>query len=604
MAACGNLPSGAVYNNDSNSVKTVAEQISELLTTADRSNEPTASQSRLAATALLLNNDQKVRARSVFDQVQKSQLASEQLADYAIASARFERLSSNSNAVLEILTPLADNNSQALTSTQLIASGQLRAWALQAEQRPLASARERVFIDALISDELAREENRESLWMSLKQVDSDALEQAARQEPARTVRGWLTLALIHSLYRNDIFKERDQLAIWQSEWRDHPASVDLPLDLQSVLALDAEIPKRVTLLLPLSGKLAAAGTAIRDGFMAGYYGANQAGGMQILMVDTAQYSAFSDAYTAALQTAPDTIVGPLRKPELAALRHLASADGPLVLALNYDDNEEASHFYQFGLSAGDEATQLANTLLRETPQRTLVIRPTGSWGERVAGSFKTPWLEAGSHILDEVSYSKGDNLAGLMKSALLVDKSEQRRDRLQNLVGEKLEFIPRRRMDIDLFFLVARPEQARSIKPILAFHYAGDVPVYSTSQVFTGKIQRHRDRDLNGIVFTETPWLLNSSPLRSSLANFSPVSSAYSRMQAFGVDAFQMTLRISQLSQSPDSRFSGVSGRLSVDERRRVRRELDLAQFIAGRPQTWTPPQPENDLLSPAAAEE
>ena len=124
--------------------------------------------------------------------------------------------------------------------------------------------------------------------------------------------------------------------------------------------------------------------------------------------------------------------------------------------------------------------------------------------------------------------------------------------------------------------------------------------MYSTSQVFTGKVQRHRDRDLNGIVFTETPWLLNESELRTSLANFSPVSSAYSRMQAFGVDAFQMTLRISQLSRAPESSFAGVSGRLSVDERRRVRRELDLAKFVAGRPRSWTPPAAVDATISPA----
>ncbi|MFK8021101.1 MAG: penicillin-binding protein activator [Pseudomonadales bacterium] len=592
IAACSNLPGGPVYNNDGATAKSTDQQIREFLAQAEREGEPKASELRLKASSLLLDNKQKVRARAVFERVSIDQLDQGSNVAHIILSARFAQLSGDSKRVLSLLnTDSSGSGIQTSNTGQMIAVGQLRAWALQSELKAMESARERIFIDALIDDEIQLRENRESLWYSLNQMSAEQLEASAREEPAGTVRGWLTLALIHTLYRNDIFKQRDQLAIWQNEWQDHPAANNLPLELQSVLALDADIPKRVTLLLPFSGKLASAGTAIRDGFLAAYYDARQAGGMHVSMVDTAEFESFSEAYAAALQTSPDTIVGPLRKPELAALRHLATPEGPTILALNYDDEDTGSEFYQFGLAAGDEATQLATTLAQaEDGQRAMIIRPSGSWGERVAGAFKQPWLDSGSTILDEVSYSKGDNLAGLMKAALQVDKSELRRDRLQNLVGEKLEFVPRRRKDIDLFFLIARPEQARSIKPILAFHYAGDVPVYSTSQVFTGKIQRHRDRDLNGIVFTETPWLLNDNPLRNSLANFSPVSMAYARMQAFGVDAFQMTLRLAQLGRDQGSSYAGVSGRLSVDQNRRVIRELELAKFIAGRPRPWTPP--------------
>ena len=386
IAACSNLPGGPVYNNEGATAKSSDQQIRELLSEAEQEEEPKASELRLKATGLLLDNKQKVRARAVFDRISTDRLNKESKIEHLILSARFAQLADESKRVLSLLSSDApDASIQTSNTAQMITIGQLRAWALQSELKAMESARERIFIDALIDDEIAQSENRESLWYSLNQLSAEELETAAREEPADTVRGWLTLALIHKLYRNDIFKQRDQLAIWQNEWRNHPAANNLPVELQSVLALDADIPKRVTLLLPFSGKLASAGTAIRDGFLAAYYDARQAGGMHVSMVDTAEFESFSDAYAAALQTSPDTIVGPLRKPELAALRHLTTAEGPTVLALNYDDDDAGSEFYQFGLAAGDEATQLATILAQaEEGQRAMIIRPSGSWGERVA----------------------------------------------------------------------------------------------------------------------------------------------------------------------------------------------------------------------------
>ena len=57
----------------------------------------------------------------------------------------------------------------------------------------------------------------------------------------------------------------------------------------------------------------------------------------------------------------------------------------------------------------------------------------------------------------------------------------------------------------------------------MAFQYAGDLPVYATSHLYTGTNNPTQDQDLNGIRFCETPWLLNpSDPTRQQVA--APVS--------------------------------------------------------------------------------
>src|SRR5690554_7108230 len=98
---------------------------------------------------------------------------------------------------------------------------------------------------------------------------------------------------------------------------------------------------------------------------------------------------------------------------------------------------------------------------------------------------------------------------------------------MRRLLRQSTEFEPRRRQDADWLFLVALPQQARQIKPTLAFNFASDLPVYSTSHVYSGEPNPSKDRDLNGIVFCDTPWLLdrkstrlNSSHVRISYAVF------------------------------------------------------------------------------------
>lgn len=563
-------------------------QIEHWLGLAERSQEPDASRARLKAVTLLLDNEQWQRARASLTLVNAASLRDNEQDDLLIAKARLLSHAGEHQQVLDTLTNISASPSRA----QEAFVGRLRAEAYYFQNDPLEAARQRVYIQPLLDTPESKRENERRIWQALNSLDKASIETQARQEPAVELRGWLTLTLLHKLYQFDILKQRRQLAIWQSEWHDHPASINLPDALQNLSALAANIPKRVVLLLPLSGRLANASAAIRDGFLASYYEADRAEGMNIQVVDSSEHRSFNDTWNAALSHQPDMIVGPLSKPEIAALQPLIQTDGPTVLALNYSNSEEPSGFYQFGLAAADEAIQIADTLSADGPQRALIIRPTGGWGERVSGAFKQRWQASDGIVLDEVSYSKSDNLSGLLKRALLSDRSEYRKDRIARLLGEKLEFTPRRRKDVDFFLLLARPEQARQLKPILAFHYAGDVPVYSTSQVFAGKAQRHRDRDLNGITFTETPWLLDSdNPLRDALSNLDADSSAFSRMQAFGADAFQLTMRLAYLAQNPGSAYQGASGNLSVKTNGKIRRELDLAQFVRGTPRRIPKPE-------------
>ncbi len=95
-------------------------------------------------------------------------------------------------------------------------------------------------------------------------------------------------------------------------------------------------------------------------------------------------------------------------------------------------------------------------------------------------------------------------------------QSEGRAKSLQNaLLARSVAAQPSRRQDIEFIFLAATPQQAQQIKPTLNFQYAGDVPVYATSHVFSASGDVNQYNDMNGVRFCETPWLLDANdPLR------------------------------------------------------------------------------------------
>ena len=146
---------------------------------------------------------------------------------------------------------------------------------------------------------------------------------------------------------------------------------------------------------------------------------------------------------------------------------------------------------------------------------------------------------------------------------------------------------PSRRRDVDFIFLAATPQQAQQIKPTLAFQYAGDVPVYSTSHLFTGTYNQAQYIDLNGIMFCETPWLLNvNDPLRQQASTQWPqAGGSLGRLYAMGADAYLLAPRLNQLKALPETRLQGLSGSLSLSPTQRVERQLPWAEFRDGQVQ-------------------
>ncbi len=423
---------------------------------------------------------------------------------------------------------------------------------------------------------------KRSVWRNLERTDKEQLVAALPRATDPQWRGWLELALID---REDNSNPSNKLSRWRNGNPAHPAANPLPGGLDYLLKSGTSSGK-VAFLLPLSGELAPAGKAILNGFLAAYYADRAAGGAtnELLVLDLDKYPSANSAYDEAVQRQVSIVIGPLSKEALADLARRPQRPVP-ILALNRIDQvlpASGSALVQLSLSPEDEAVSVAELAFGTGARRALIISPSEDWGSKMESVLRERWTALGGTVTSSRTYNN-DDYSSSVKSALSLDTSEQRARDLRSMLGTDIEFTPRRRQDPDVVFLLSRNgAEARSIKPLLAFHYAGDIPVYALSAIYSGAPDE-RNQDLNGIHLVETPWLLGASPgLRVALAAGDADGGNYSQLNALGADAFLLQSNFIRLQSGADFLFRGNTGLLSMDPNLRIQRELSAATFDGG----------------------
>jgi hypothetical protein len=237
---------------------------------------------------------------------------------------------------------------------------------------------------------------------------------------------------------------------------------------------------------------------------------------------------------------------------------------------------------QLSLAPEDEAEGLAELAFGSGARRAVIISPTGDWGSKVDAALRSRWTALGGSVASSATYGEYEEYSSSVKSTLSLDASEQRGRDLQDALDVEIAFTPRRRQDADIIFLLSRTgTEARSIKPLLAYHYAGDLPVYALSTIYSG-VPDERNQDLDGIRLVEMPWVLGANPsLRSALAS-SGSDMSYTRLNALGADAFMVQSGFGRLQSGADALFRGNTGLLTMDPDLSIQRELSAATFDEG----------------------
>lgn len=462
----------------------------------------------------------------------------------------------------------------------------LRATALHLKGEFIASARERMFLSGVLTGD-QYQANHQAIWNSLLQANESKLEQLAKQPSTQLLKGWLSLALVMKQNQLDLDKQLSSLLLWQTRFSNHPAAKSLPGGLDQLEEFVEDKAKYLALMIPLSGKLAATGKAVRDGVMAAYFSAKQQGAQvpEIRIYDTAKTRDFWSLYKKAILDGNELVIGPLQKRFVQRLQKEERLPVP-TLALNYgnrDASENPDQLFQYGLAVEDEAQLAAHYARQQGYQSAIALMPKGPWGERVFSRFSDAWQSQGGKLIEAQFFNGAADYNKVISRLFAIDESESRARNLRKQLGLNLETQPRRRQDVDFIFVAALPKQARQIKPTLAFNFAKDIPMVATSQIYSGIPSKSKDRDLNDVVFCDIPWVLEKSPLRKQIQSLWPhAKGSLDRLYALGVDAFQLYPRLGQIKVLKYSSLQGETGRLSMDRYGQIIRSLPFAKFVNG----------------------
>jgi len=441
----------------------------------------------------------------------------------------------------------------------------------------------------LVSDEKV-DNNTKVVWKIFKSMDKYELEDLRFTAPDELT-SWFELALINQAYKYQPKKLKNAIDGWAQRYQNHFAYTLVTDELINKSMRSVERPSKIGLLLPVTGKHKKSAAAVRDGFLAAWYFDKQK------KADVRIYDAntinITEIYQKALEDGVDYIVGPLEKEAINQLYD--NAVMPIkILALNRQDLRKDEignkNLIQFSLSPEDEAEHIAEIAMSDGHKQALVLTPNTPWGNRLTETFSQHWVKLGGEITGRVSFiNNTTDFSTPVKELLNIDKSEQRARNLRNKLNIKIHNVERRRKDVDFIFAAAIPEDARQLIPQIRFYHADDLPIYSTSHIFTGIIDASKDIDLNNVIFVDMPWILDTERQLSIIQdalnrNWTQEKSQYRRLYALGIDAYNLIPDIYRLTHEENSFFLGETGSLTINSANIVKRSLRKAKFSEGKP--------------------
>lgn len=340
---------------------------------------------------------------------------------------------------------------------------------------------------------------------------------------------------------------------------------------QAVLATDQEdstlsgvaagpvIVSHIALILPLeSSAFAEAAKVVKEGFEV----AAQRG--QGLPLTIRLYSTSDEPldillnYHHAIASGAVFVVGPLTRDGVSAIASSQTLAVPTLTLNTVDTNLTLSaNLYLFGLQTDTEANQIAKLAFLSGRNHTIVIGDDSALSKRLQNAFMQRWQDEYNHTAQLYRYTDNSILLQQLRE---LSAGEER-----------------------LVFLALDAAKSRIVRAYLD----PEVPVYATSQIFTGVDNFLLNNDLEGVRFLDMPWLLQSDhPAVMAYRHTSnPRSTEMERLYALGIDAFRLMTNLLQMHSPNQIAFDGVTGNIRFNPPNLFVREPIPAQFTQGKVQ-------------------
>jgi len=419
------------------------------------------------------------------------------------------------------------------------------------------------------------------LWQSLTQLSSYALERFNRGSVVQ--QGWVNLALYHQVYLGAPVELHQAMNNWLRRYPGHPAAEVLPKKVTELVQIEPLEVNRLVVLIPQSGANERLGDALKAGVLAAL---DNRAITETLFIDESL-----PAEEIALKLSEfkaDFVIGPLLKSNIEKLNTAQTLVDYPVMHLNSFDGERISqqHFF-FALNPEHEVQQALERFLTAGYQKPMLLAPNNNNGQRLVEYFNTQWQRY-SEVKPQIGfYSDKSDMPKTITGLLEVDQSKERINVVKSLFKQEVESETRSRSDIDVIYILGDATETRLIKPYLDVNvstFADRIPLYASSKSHSKQIDRTDKGDLDGLYFTELPWMLEGQiqqhNLRQQYDSLWPEHADINqRLFAMAFDATSMLGEVKQLSMVQGKRFTGISGDLSIASNGYVTRSLDWAQY-------------------------
>jgi uncharacterized protein len=544
---------------------------------------------QIKALTLELNNHQTMAAQNTLRQVDPQQLPTNMLAQYRLNKAtldtlnrKYTRSQKTLNAILN--KKMAISNEQKIELYTLSIRNNSGAGNIAAALKHYQSLANIVknnptqYLDAA-----------KNCWNFIQNISTNELNQTFTKTNDQFTKGWLALQnIIHDPLINQSARYQ-QLQQWQLQYPSHIANLLLPKHIPA-----ASTPTdHIALLLPDSGVYKDSAQAIQRGFLSAYFTHQllSSDPTTVTFINTASQP-IDQAYQQALNSGANIIVGPLTKSAVKQLNNSKTIPIP-TLTLNTLPANTTSQplLYQISLSPADEIAQIITKAKHDRHQRAIIIAPQSDWGQQLAHDLSQAWQTDGGAIATQMNYPLKKDLTEQIKDTLNVNNSINNKLKIESIIQKKVRMSPRIRQDFDVIFLIADTQHAKQIRPLLKFYYAGDIPIYAISNINQGNTNTQRDRDLDGILFSDAPWVLNktlSNPelnsTREQARDTWPATfEKQPKLLALGADSFNAAIHLHQIIDLPKLGFPGATGILYLNSQRKLIPTREWAEFIHGK---------------------
>lgn len=403
---------------------------------------------------------------------------------------------------------------------------------------------------------------------------------------APLVNGWVALTTLANTF-SDNKALTTALKQWQKEFPEHPANNILEHILQPLEKTD--IIKNIAILLPLSGKQESVGRSAQEGILAAYTEKNQNSSTQDIKLT------FIDTNTTSFDLLPENllsikaeyVIGPLLKRHVK--KYLANNELILpTLLLNIPENTVLlPQQVALSMRPEDEAIQAATRLSQNNFKHPIILSHQDNVSLRIANAFSAQWEVLNGHKPTIQSFEQGNAMQDVIKTTLAIDQSQNRIKSLRVKLRETLKIEARNRRDIDMFYIVATPNQTRLLKPYIDVNispFAKRIPVFASSRSHSIQKNKSTLNDLRGLTFTQIPLLLESQQQNKALAHTNTLlwpkrNDKLQPVFAMGYDSLNLLDNLPNMKERTYLRYFGQTGTLMLNNKNILTRSLTWGRY-------------------------